>query len=109
MAFWDTRIGYEDFMSDVAAAELPRGPLSILRRKGPIRADARGLQTADGKTLPWDQVDRVMMKRNLLGVPHLRVALKDGGRSRVGVPLGVPISSVDRLIEVVDRHFRPAR
>jgi hypothetical protein len=112
MAVWDAHTGYE---TDVAEAELPwRGPLAALAAlvRGPacpVRADATGLQTADGATLPWGEIERVAIKRNLVGLPHLLVALRGGGRTRVGLPLGAPARSVGRFVEVVDCHFRPAR
>ena len=98
---WTLRTGFEGWTGE-AQAEL-RG------RRGAVRADASGLSAADGRTLPWDEVERVAMKRNLFGLPHLLVRLRDGTRARIGVPLGVPLRRVDELVEIVDSHYRPAR
>jgi hypothetical protein len=101
---WNVRTGFEGWTE--AAAELPRG---LFPSSGAVRADASGLSAADGRKLPWDDVERVAMKRNVFGLPHLLVRLRDGGRARIGVPLGVPLRLVDELVEIVDSHYRPAR
>jgi hypothetical protein len=83
--------------------------LLMRRPRAAVRADETGLQAPDGSKTPWEQIDRLAMKRGWFGLTHLLVRLRDGRRTRVEVPLGVPAASVDRFVEVVDRHYRPAR
>ena len=111
MAYFDQRLGFDPTTTRHAELPAPFAALGRLFRRTvcAVRADETGLRAADGSRTPWSEIDRLAMKRNLLGLPHLLVRRRDGRRAKVAVPLGVPAAEVDRFVEVVDSHYRPAR